>query len=456
MNDRPVMLGTLPDGRRLHLGDAAGHWPVGGGILLIRGHGPATRGMTYLDEIISQFCRTSATHVVDLVEGDYGWMLEGMRTLSRSMGEACMKVGEIFGGMHEDPRGTTVIVNGAELLQAGTHQYSSLLAEKLNQLIASPPPGGVSLVLAGPDLDVSKLLVGGLNGAYRIQLGNGGRVNDAQYLSGDLRAAVIPAGTAIYEGPLGSPSAFFCPLEGPDCRTVGNGFLELPIGTEGANFSTAWAPNLVVNGGSASARSRVVAEMAMAARESGALTWVATSAPDSASSANWRHHRGTMSTGVVQARELLRLICDRVFPRIDACRSLGATDVRDLRISADLARPIAIFIDDLDALTQESTGTPTNVAAAEAVETLIGFLARTANQTNVSMIVGGEIGGSSMSAGIESLWSSAARLQLAPSSTDVSSDEAPLYCAAPGLPAVPVELGNGVGDSSSTSRSVSS
>jgi hypothetical protein len=350
-----------------------------------------------------------------------------------------MKVGEIFGGMHEDPRGTTVIVNGAESLQADAHEYSSLLAGKLNQLITSPPRGGASLVLAGRDLDVSKLLVGGMNGAHRIKLGNCERVNDIQYLHGDLRDAVIPAGAAIYEGPFGSPSALFCPLEGPDSRSVGNGFLELPIGIDGVNFSTAWAPNLVVNGGSYSARSRVIAEIAMAAQESGALTWVATSAPDSALSSDWRHHRGTMSTGVVQARELLRIVCDRVFPRIDACRRLGTTDVRDLRISADLARPIAIFIDNLDALTQDSVGPPEPAEAAEAVQTLIGFLAKTANQTNVSLIVGTEIAGPAESAGFESLWNSAARLQLAPSGADASSDEAPLYIAAPGLPAVPLK-----------------
>lgn len=400
MDDRPIMLGTLPDGRRLNLGDAAEGRSSSAGVLLIRGHSPATTGTTYLDEIISQSCRRSATHVIDLIEGDYSWMLEGMRTLSRSMGEACMAVGEIFGGMHEDPRGTTVIVNGAESLQADAHEYSSLLAEQLNRLIASPPRGGASLVLAGRDLDVSKLLVGGLNRAHRIQFGSFEGVHGALYLQGDLSNAVIPARAAIYEGPFGSPSTFFSPVVGPDGRSAGDAFLQLPIGVGGANFSTAWAPNLVISGGSCSTRSRLIAEMAMAAQESGVLTWVATSAPDSASSDNWRHHMGNMSTGAVQARELLRLICDRVFPRMDACRRMGATDVRDVRISADLARPIAVFVDNLDALTWDSVGSPQNAGAEEAVETLIGFLAKAGNQTNVSLVVGSEIEEPAESAGL--------------------------------------------------------
>jgi hypothetical protein len=438
MDDRPIMLGTMPDGRRLNLGDTAGRWPSSGGVLLIRGHSPALMGTTYLDEIISQSCRTSATHVIDLIEGDYSWMLEGMRTLSRSMGKACMAVGEIFGGMHEDPRGTTVIVNGAESLQADAHEYSSLLAEKLNRLITSPPRGGASLVLAGRDLDVSKLLVGGLNGAHRIQFGSFEGVQGAQYLQGDLSDAVIPARAAIYEGPFGSPSTFFSPVVGPDGRSVGDAFLQLPIGMGGANFSTTWAPNLVISGGSCSTRSRLIAEMAMAAQESGVLTWVATSAPDSAPSANWRHHMGSMSTGAVQTRELLRLVCDRVFPRMDECRRTGATDVRDVRISADLTRPIAVFVDNLDGLTQDSVSSPQIAGAAEGVETLIGFLAKTGNQTNVSLIVGSEIEEPAESAGLESLWNSAARLQLA-ASTDPDSDEQTLYFAAPGLPGVALE-----------------
>ncbi|MDQ0692166.1 hypothetical protein [Arthrobacter sp. W4I7] len=438
MDARPIMLGTLPDGRRLHLGDTAGRWPAGGGVLLIRGDGPVTRGNTYLDEIVSQFCRTSATHVIDLVEGDYSWMLEGMRTLSRSMGHACMSIGEIFGGMHEDPRGTTVIVNGAESLQADAHSFSSLLAEKLNRLITSPPQGGASLVLAGRDLDVSKLLVGGLNAAHRIQFSSCGQTNSAQYLLGDLQDAVIPAAKAIYEGPVGSPSTFFSPLVGPDVSSAGHAFLELPIGIEGASFSTAWAQNLVVLGGSCSDRSRVIAKMAMAAQESGALAWVAASATDSASSANWRHHRGTMSTGVVQARELLRLVCDQVFSRIDACRRLGTKDVRDFRISADLARPIAVFIDDLDALTKVTADQLQIAESAEAVKVLTDFLAKTANQTNVSLIVGTSSGDENGSAGFESLWSSAARLQLPGSIADASSEQAPLYFAAPRLPAIPL------------------
>lgn len=439
MNDRPIMLGTLPNGRPLHLGDEAGRWPAGGGVLLIRGDGPVTRGNTYLDEIVSQFCRTSATHVIDLVEGDYSWMLEGMRTLSRSMGEACMKVGEIFGGMHEDPRGTTVIVNGAEFLHAEAHQYSSLLAENLDRLIARPPRGGASLVLAGRDLDVDKLLVGGSNGAHRIQFGSRDQTNTGQYLLGDLQDAVIPEGTAIYESPVGSRSTYFSPFIGPDGRSAEDAFLELPIGIEGASFSTAWAQNLAVCGGSRSDRSQLIAAMAKAAQESGVLTWVAASAPDSAPSANWRHHRETMSTGVVQARELLRLVCDQVFPRIDACRELGTKEVRDFRIPVDLARPIAIFIDDLDALTKVTADQLQIAESAEVVKVLIDFLATTANQTNVSLIVGTSSGDENGSAGFESLWSSAARLQLPGSVADAGSEQAILYFAAPGLPAIPLE-----------------
>lgn len=439
MDDRPIMLGTLPDGRRLHLGDAAGQWPAGGGVLLIRGQAPATTGRTYLDEIISQFCRTSATHVIDLVGGDYGWMLEGMRTLSRSMGEACMKVGEIFGGMHEDLRGTTVIVNGAEFLHAEAHQYSSLLAEKLDRLISRPPQGGASLVLAGRDLDISKLLVGGLGDSYRIQFGSPDQANTAQYLLGDLKDAVIPEGTAIYERPVGSRSTYFSPFVGPDGRSAGNGFLELPIGIKPAKFSTAWAQNLLILGGSRSARSDLIAAMALAAQESGLLTWVAASATDSASSANWRHHRETMSTGVLQARELLRLVCDQVFPRVDECRRLGTKEVRDFRIPVDLARPIAIFIDDLDALTKVTADQLQIAESAEAVKVLIDLLAKTANQTNVSLIVGTSSGNENGSAGFESLWSSAARLQLPGSIADASSEQPPLYFAAPGLPAIPLE-----------------
>lgn len=438
MNDRPLILGTLPDGSHLHLADAAGQWPAGGGVLLIRGQAPATTGRTYLDEIISQSCRTSATHVIDLVEVDYGWMLEGMRTLSRSMGQACMMVGEIFGGMHEDPRGTTVIVNGAEALHADAHEYSALLAEKLDWLMSRPPRGGASLVLAGRDLDVSKLLVGGLGGAHRIHF-SGGVKGKGKYLVGGLQGAVIPQGSAIYEGPFGSPSTFFSPLIGSGGRSTGNAFLELPIGIEGASFSTAWAQNLVVCGGSRSDRSRLVAAMAKAAQESGVLNWVAASAPNSALSANWRHHRETMSTGAVQGRELLRLVCDQVFPRMDACRELGTKDVRDLRIPADLARPIAIFVDDLDVLTKETADQPEVEKSAKAVETLIGFLAQTASQTNVSLIVGTAADVQSQSADVGLLWTSAAQLQLAPYGSDPGSDEAPLYFAAPGLPAITLD-----------------
>lgn len=438
MNDRPIMLGTLPDGGRLHLGDAAERWPAGGGILLIRGQDPATTGRTYLDDIISQFCRTSATHVIDLVGGDYGWMLEGMRTLSRSMGEACMKVGEIFGGMHEDPRGTTVIVNGAELLQADAHSYSSLLAEKLDWLMSHPPQGGASLVLAGRDLDISKLLVGGLGDACRIQFGSRNQTDTTQYLLGDLKDAVFPEGTAIYEWPVGSASTYFAPVVGLDEGSVGDGFLELPIGIGGVNFSTAWAENLVVQGGSRSGKSELIATMATAAQEHGVPTWVAASAPDSAFSTNWRHHREAMSTGVVQARELLRLVCDQVFPRLDACRRLGTKDVRDFRIPVDLARPIAIFIDDLDALTRV-TADQQIAESAEAVQVLIEFLAKTANQTNVSLIVGTSSGDEYGTAGFESLWSTAARLQLPRSIADAGSEQAPLYFAAPGLPAISIE-----------------
>lgn len=439
MNDRPVMLGTLPDGGRLHLCDAAERWPAGGGILLIRGQAPATTGRTYLDDIISQFCRTSATHVIDLVGGDYGWMLEGMRTLSRSMGEACMKVGEIFGGMHEDPRGTTVIVNGAELLQADAHSYSSLLAEKLDWLMSHPPQGGASLVLAGRDLDISKLLVGGLGDACRIQFGSRNQTDTTQYLLGDLKDAVIPDGTAIYEGPVGSPSTFFNPVLGPDGIVEGHAFLELPIGIEEVKFSTAWAQNLVVRGGSRPGRSELIAAMAMAAQESGVPTWVAASAPDSAFSTNWRHHREAMSTGVVQARELLRLVCDQVFPRLDACRRLGTKDVRDFRVPADLARPIAIFIDDLDALTKGSADKAVVEESAKAVETLTGFLAKTASQTNVSLVVGTAGRGIAPSADVGWLWNGAAQLQLASSTSDHGSDDTPMYFAAPGLPGVALQ-----------------
>lgn len=439
MNDRQIVLGTLPSGRRLHLGDAAGRWSAGGGLLLIRGDGPVTRGKTYLDELVSQFCRTSATHVIDLVEGDYSWMLEGMRTLSRSMGEACMKVGEIFGGLHEDPRGTTVIVNGAEFLHAEAHQYSSLLAEKLDRLIAHPPRGGASLVLAGRDLGVDKLLVGGSDGAHRIQFGSRDQTNTGRYLLGDLQDALIPEGTAIYESPVGSRSTYFSPYMGSDGRSLENGLLELPLGVEGANFSTAWAQNLLILGGSPSDRSDLIAAMAMAAQGSRVLTWVAASAPDSASSANWRHHRETMSTGVVQARELLRLACDQVFPRIDACRRLGAKDARDFRVPANLARPIAIFIDDLDALTKDSADQPELEEAAKAVETLIGFLAQTAKQTNVTLAVGTAGSGPAELAGYESLWNSAAQLQLGPPTPDAGCNGAELYVAAPGLPAVTLE-----------------
>jgi hypothetical protein len=439
MDESPIVLGTLPDGRRLHLGDADGWRPAGGGVLLMRGQAPATTGTTYLDEIISQFCRTSATHVIDLVGGDYGWMLEGMRTLSRSMGEACMKVGEIFGGMHEDLRGTTVIVNGAEFLHAEAHQYSSLLAEKLDWLMSRPPQGGASLVLAGRDLDISKLLVGGLGDSYRIQFGSRDQTNTAQYLRGDLKDAVLPEGTAIYEGPVGSRSTYFSPFVGPDGRSAGNGFLELPIGIEPAKFSTAWAQNLVVRGGSRSGRSELIAAMAMAAQESGVPTWVAASAPDSALSTNWRHHREAMSTGGVQARELLRLVCDQVFPRLDACRRLGTKDVRDFRIPVDLARPIAIFIDDLYALTNVTADQLQIAESAEAVKVLIDFLAKTSDQTNVSLIAGISSGDEYGIAGFESLWSSAARLQLPRSIADARSEQAPLYFAAPGLPAIPLE-----------------
>jgi hypothetical protein len=72
------------------------------------------------------------------------------------------------------------------------------------------------------------------------------------------------------------------------------------------------------------------------------------------------------------------------------------------------------------------------------VETLIGFLAKTGNQSNVSLIVGSEIEEPAESAGLESLWNSAARLQLA-ASTDPDSDEQTLYFAAPGLPGVALE-----------------
>lgn len=162
-----------------------------------------------------------------------------------------MKVSEILGGMHEDPSGTTVIVNGAEALQADAHQYSSLLAGKLNELIDSPPRGGAALVLVGRDLVAPQLLVGGLNGAHRLQLHcSEGVDGNAQYLLGQLKDALIPKGTAVYEGPVGSPSTFFSPVLGPDGIFEGHVILELPIGIEEANFSTAWAQNLVVRGGS--------------------------------------------------------------------------------------------------------------------------------------------------------------------------------------------------------------
>ncbi|WP_407709136.1 hypothetical protein ACJJV6_13215 [Arthrobacter nitrophenolicus] len=349
-----------------------------------------------------------------------------------------MKVGEIFGGMHEDPRGTTVIVNGAEFLHAEAHQYSSLLAEKLDRLIARPPQGGASLVLAGRDLDVDKLLVGESNGAHRIQFGSRGQTNTDQYMLGDLRDAFIPEGTAIYESTAGSQSTYFSPFIGSDGRSLEDGLLELPIGIGGANFSTAWAQNLVVCGGSWSARSRVIAGMAQVAQESGVHTWVATAVPDSALSANWRHHRGRLATGVVQARELLRLVCDRVFPRIDACRTLNTTNVRDVRIPVDLALPLAIFIDDLDALTGDSTNLPEVLEAAKAVETLLDFLAKTASQTNVTLVIGSAATLATISAH-RALWNSAAQLQLGSSTPIPGSDEAALYFPAPGLPAVTLE-----------------
>jgi hypothetical protein len=121
---------------------------------------------------------------------------------------------------------------------------------------------------------------------------------------------------------------------------------------------------------------------------------------------------------------------------MDECRRTGTTDVRDVRISADLTRPIAVFVDNLDGLTQDSS--PQIAGAAEGVKTLIGFLAKTGNQSNVSLIVGSEIEEPAESAGLESLWNSAARLQLA-ASTDPDSDEQTLYFAAPGLPGVALE-----------------
>jgi hypothetical protein len=397
------------------------------------------RGMTYLDEIISQFCRTSATHVIDLVEGDYSWMLEGMRSLSRSMGEACMKVGEVRAGLHEDPRGTTVVVNGAEFLCADAQEYSSVLAGKLNELVASQAGGGVSLVLAGRDFDVSKLLVADLDGAHRIQFASCDQPDSAHYLLGDLHGAVVPAGAAIYEGPRGAQSVFFNPVVGPNGGSAGLGFLDVPIGIGGASFSTVWAQNLVICGGSLSGRSRLVAAMATAAQEAGALTWVAASTPDSAFSAHWRNHRGTMSTGIVQARELLQLVCDRVFPRIDACRRVRATDVRDSRIPADLARPIAIFVDDIAALTKKSAKHSEVGEAAEAVETLVSFLAQTARRTNVTLVVGVSGRGPEEAACSDTLWDGAAQLRLAPPPQADLPDEAPLYFAAPGLPAVTLD-----------------
>jgi hypothetical protein len=128
----------------------------------------------------------------------------------------------------------------------------------------------------------------------------------------------------------------------------------------------------------------------------------------------------------VQARELLRLVCDRVFPRIDACRTLNTTHVRDVRIPVDLAMPLAIFIDDLDALAGDSTNPPEVVEAAKAVETLIDFLAKTASQTNVTLVVGTAVALAAVSTH-RALWNSAAQLQLAPSAPVASSDEAPLF-----------------------------
>lgn len=216
MDERRIVLGTLPDGRRLHLGDSGGSWPASAGILLIRGDASVGGDRSYLDDIIKQFCLTSGTHVIDLVGGDDNWMLEGMRTLSRSMGEGCMKISEALVGMHDDPRGTTVIVNGAESLCADAHQYSSLLAGKLGELMASQPRGGLSLVLAGRELDVSKLLVTGLDGAHRIQLGKYDQAKAEGYLRGAETVVVIPEGLAAYEGPSGSSSVFFDPLSMSD------------------------------------------------------------------------------------------------------------------------------------------------------------------------------------------------------------------------------------------------
>ena len=216
MVDRRISLGTLPDGRRLHLGGSGGSWPVSGGKLFIRGDPSEGGERTYLDDIIKQFCRTSGTHVIDLVGGDYSWMLKGMTTLSRSMGEACMKISEALGGMHDDPRGTTVIVNGAESLCADAHDYSSLLAGKLDELMASRLRGGASLVLAGRELEVSKLLVNDLDGAHRIQLGKYDQATVAGYLLGVATDVVVPDGLAVYEEPFGSSSVFFNPLPTSD------------------------------------------------------------------------------------------------------------------------------------------------------------------------------------------------------------------------------------------------
>lgn len=451
MDERRIVLGALPDGRRVYLGGSGGSWPASGAMLLISGDATGGGGRTYLDGIIKQLCLTSGTHVIDLVGGDYSWMLEGLRTLSRSMGEGCMKIGEVGVGMHDDPRGTTVIVNGAELLYADAHEYSSLLAGKLDALMASQLRGGVSLVLAGRDVEVSRLLVNGFDGAHRIQLGRYDHEQAPEYLRGVAADVVVPSGLAAYEEPFGSSSVLFNPLPVSDDDPPGrDDVIELPIGTTGAVFSTASARNLMVHGGTCQERQSLVASMARTARKSGHDCWAATAAADSPASADWRHHRQGMATGAVQALELLRHISHELLPRIDACRAMGIDDYRNPGLPSALRRPVVLFIDDLDGLTRwEENEDVTLSDARAAIKTLVGFLAQTAGLTGLTLVVGSESGGTRPAAGDGQLQAHSAQLLLAPSTPEMreaifghdlppgtTPSDSVIYRATPGTPAV--------------------
>lgn len=362
-----------------------------------------------------------------------------------------MKVGEVLGGMHEDPNGTTVVVNGAELLCAEAHQYSGLLADNLNALMASRPQGGVSLVLAGRDLEVSKLLLTGLDRAHHIQLSRHGQAASAEFLPGTSQDD-IPAGLARFEGPLGSPPVVFSPLRS-DAEAIGDELLELPIGTEGAIFSTVWSQNLLVHGGTLRERQNLVASMARSAREAGLDAWVATAGADSPASADWRQHRDGMATGVVQTREMLRHISHELFPRIDACRALGVDNYQSPRLPSHLRRPVLLFIDDFEGLTlRAEEEEPALYSSRQATRTLIGFLAQTARLTGLTMVIGSKSTGTVQQSEYADLHSQAARLLLGPASSemrkktfgsDVPLNEpaarVALYRATPGIPAVALQ-----------------